>query len=158
MTIASGTISIETNCDVENMPTVPRDVAAVELDDEPRDAVEQHVAPERPARERPSFPLGREQEQEDEQLGAGLVELRRVQRHASSGVPTFCAANSLRNVIAHGTSVGRPKQQPANRQPRRPMTWPSAMPGANTSVTVHIGIRCRHRYHSATTTAAISPP
>ena len=38
------------------------------------------------------------------------------------------------------------------------MTWPSAIPGANTSVTVHIGILCRRRYQSATTTAAISPP
>ncbi len=45
MTIASGTMRSETNCDVENVPTDAARVAAVELDDEPRDAVEQHVAP-----------------------------------------------------------------------------------------------------------------
>ena len=44
-------------------------------------AVEQHVAPERPPGERPALPLEGEQKPEDQQLRAGFVELRRVERH-----------------------------------------------------------------------------
>jgi hypothetical protein len=38
------------------------------------------------------------------------------------------AANVSLNVIPHGMLVGLPKQQPANRHPKRPTTWPSAIP------------------------------
>ena len=62
MTMLSGTMSSETNCDVENVADRAARVAAVELDDEARDPVEEHVAPERPARERPSLAFGDEQQ------------------------------------------------------------------------------------------------
>src|SRR5690606_2668868 len=49
-------------------------VAAVELDDEPRDAVEQDVEPEGPPGECPAAAFGGEQEHHDEQLRAGVVQ------------------------------------------------------------------------------------
>ena len=67
-------------------------------------------------------------------------------------------ASSPHGITAHGTLVGLPKQHPAKKQPNRPMTWPSAMPGANESDTCHSGMRCRHMYQNATATARISPP
>ena len=51
-----------------------------------------------------------------------------VQRHAHQ---RFAAG--LVNVTAHGRCVATPQQQPAEKQPSRPMPWPSAMAGANTS-------------------------
>ena len=53
--MASGASTIEMNCDVETASrSMPRGVAAEELDDEARDAVEQHVAPEgRPGKRPP---------------------------------------------------------------------------------------------------------
>ena len=62
MTMLSGTMSTETNCDVESVADHAAAVAAVELDDEARDPVEQHVAPERPARERPALAFDGDQE------------------------------------------------------------------------------------------------
>ncbi len=38
------------------------------------------------------------------------------------------------------------------------MTWPSAMPGANTSQVAQIAMRWRHMYQSATISARIRPP
>ena len=57
-------------------------IAAVDLDDVARDGVQKHVGPEGAARKRPAAALGRQQHDQDEQLGAGLVELRRMQRNA----------------------------------------------------------------------------
>ena len=83
MTMASGASSSEMNCDVENMPTTDAArVAAVELDDVARDRVEQHVQPERAPGNRPAARLGREQNDQDQQLGARFVQLRRMQRDA----------------------------------------------------------------------------
>jgi hypothetical protein len=39
-----------------------------------------------------------------------------------SGVPTFAAAKGSWNVMAHATFVGLPKQQPAKKHPKRPIT------------------------------------
>jgi hypothetical protein len=75
-----------------------------------------------------------------------------------SGVPTLAFSNGSVKVIAQGTFVGLPKQQPAKRHPSRPTTWPSAMPGANTSHVVHSGSPIRRMYQIATTTARINPP
>ena len=75
-----------------------------------------------------------------------------------SGVPVFNAANAFVNVIAHGTVVGFPQQHPAKKQPKRPTTWPSAMPGANTSVVVQSGRPTRRMYQNATATARMRPP
>src|SRR5579862_5706822 len=55
-------------------------VAAIELDDVSRDRVEQYVKPERPPGELPAHLLGGQQEYEDEQFGAGFIQLRRMQR------------------------------------------------------------------------------
>ena len=68
-------------------------IAAIELDDEARDAVEDHVGPERAAGERAAAALGGEQQHQDQQLGAGFVQLRRVQRH------TQRRADVLRGVL-----------------------------------------------------------
>ena len=61
-----------------------------------------------------------EQEDQDQQLGARVVELRRVQR-PPSGVPALAAATGLVNVIAHGTigfaavaAAGQQAAQPAD--------------------------------------------
>ncbi len=54
-------------------------IAAIDLDDEARHAVDEHVAPERAARERPAHAFRAEQQSEDQQLGARFVELGRVQ-------------------------------------------------------------------------------
>ena len=102
MTIASGASRIEMNCDVENMPTAAARVAAVELDDEARDRVEQHVEPERPARERPALRSVasssiRISDSAPPRTAASGAAAR------SSGVPTLAAANGSVNVIAHGT-------------------------------------------------------
>ena len=61
-------------------------------------------------------------------------------------------------VMAQGTVVGLPKQQPAKKHPKRPMTCPSAIPGANTSQVVHSGSPTRLMYQRATVTATMSPP
>ena len=119
---------------------MPRGVAAVELDDEARDRRRAACSP------RTSGPGTAGLCARWRAARRGSAARRRPRRAASGAAACRAAcrrsapANSLWNVIAHGTSVGLPKQQPAKRQPIRPMTWPSAMPGANTSVTVHIGM------------------
>ena len=57
-------------------------IAAEDLDDEARDRVEQHVEPERASGERLAAPFERQQDDQDQQLRARVVELRRMQRPA----------------------------------------------------------------------------
>src|SRR5439155_26211270 len=75
-----------------------------------------------------------------------------------NGVPTFSAANGSVKAMAHGTVVGRPEQQPAKKQPNRPTTSPSAMPGANTPHVVQGGNPTRRMYHRDRAAATIQPP
>src|SRR4051812_37446775 len=56
-------------------------IAAIKLDDEARHTVKEHVRPERTAGKGPAFLFRREQEDEDQQLGSRLVQLRRVERN-----------------------------------------------------------------------------
>ena len=70
------------NCEVENIPTVPRSSPRKNSMMNREMRVEQHVEPERAARKRPALALRAEQQHQDQHLGARLVELRRVQRHA----------------------------------------------------------------------------
>ena len=51
-----------------------------------------------------------------------------------------------------------PKQQPAAKQPRRPMACPSAIPGAKTSPSTQNDQRSRRAKLAATTSAAATPP
>ena len=72
-----------------------------------RDAVDEQVGEEGATRERPSPSLEQEQANQDEQFGAGLVELRGVERNPQWRADVG-AASGFVNVTAHGTSVGRP--------------------------------------------------
>src|SRR5262245_61829400 len=60
----------------------PAFVAAVELDDEPGDGVEQDVGPERAAGKRPALPLGGDERDQDEELGSSFVQLSRMEVYA----------------------------------------------------------------------------
>ena len=80
------------NCDVEKMPNEHAAlVAAEELDDEARDRVEQHVQPERPARETRAAPLGRQQDEQDQRSAPASYSCVGCSG-TFSGVPTFAAA------------------------------------------------------------------
>ena len=132
-------------------------VAAEELDDEPRDRIEQHVEPERAAGEpRPPL-LGRA-------AAAARISSSAPPRRAASdaaatpsGVPTLAARTGRVKVTAHGTSVGAVAAA-GDKQPRRPTTWPRAMPGAKTSPVGHRGSRCGGCTRADRRTARISPP
>ena len=87
MTTATGTSTTEMNCDVERPSERAALVAAEELDDEARHAVQEHVEPERPAGEVPPAALAQQQDGQDEQFRAGFVQLGRMQ-WTPSGVPT----------------------------------------------------------------------
>ena len=57
-------------------------IAAVELNHVARDRIEQHVGPERAARERTASTLGGEEQSENDQLSPRLIELRGVKGDA----------------------------------------------------------------------------
>ena len=108
MPIASGARTIEMNCEVENMPTVPALVAAEELDDEARHGVEQHVEPERPARERLALAFRRRAAAIRISSSAPASYSCVGCSGTPSGVPTLAAANGSVNVMPHGSVVGLP--------------------------------------------------
>ena len=119
--MASGTRRSEMNCDVERTPnTTPRGSPRIELDDEARDPVEQHVEPERPARERTSPAFGEEEQYQDDELRTALVQLRGMQRHAERRA-------DVRGRLGIGEGhrprhAGRPSVAAARaKHPRRPM-------------------------------------
>ena len=81
--MASGTSTSEMNCDGRHVAEHDAAlVAAEELDDEPRDAVEHHVAPERAALERPPLLLGPSSSTRISASRRALVQLRGMQRDA----------------------------------------------------------------------------
>ena len=81
-------------------------------------AVEQHVGPERPAREGPALALEREQDAENQQLGARLVELRRVERHAERRADVLGGELAVkRDRPRHGR---RPAEAAAGEQAAEP--------------------------------------
>src|SRR4029079_10933872 len=96
----------------------PALVAPVELDAKPRRGVQQHVQPERAARKRPAFALGGEEQHQNEELGARLVQLRGVQRDAER-----------RPDVGRGEGV---RKRDAPRLRRRP---PVAAPGEEAAET-----------------------
>src|SRR4051794_24889038 len=100
-------------------------VAAVELDHEPRDPVQQHVQPERASRVGAPAALAHEEQAEDEQLGPALIELCRVERNAERR-PDVGRRGGVRE--RHGprhvrrTPIAAPRReaaQPPDRMPER---------------------------------------
>src|SRR5690348_78346 len=75
-----------------------------------------------------------------------------------SGVPTQAWASGLLKVTPQKWLVGLPQQQPAAKQPSRPMECPSANPGAKLSQVARAGMWCLRMYHAAASSAAIKPP
>ena len=80
MAMASGARMTEMNCEVESDADGAALVPAEELDEKARHGVQQHVQPEGPPGEAAAEPLGAEQQRQNQQLGAGFVELCRVER------------------------------------------------------------------------------
>ena len=107
MTIASGTRRSDTNCEVDSDADHAARIAAVELDDEARDRVEQHVAPERASGNGRPLRSNASRNTEDQQLRAGFVELRRVERHVER------RADVLRRGLAVEGDRPRHRRRPA---------------------------------------------
>ena len=132
-------------------------VAAEDLDDEPRDGVDGHVDPERPAGER-AAPLSKAEQRE---RGSAI---RRPTRRAASGAAARRAAcrtataSGLVNVTAHGTCVSRPKQQPAKKQPMRPTTCARARCPGRTGRTSSTTGSLYFRMHQMPTATASDQP
>ena len=70
------------NCDGREHADRSAFVAPIEFDDEPRDGVQEHVEPERAARVWLAPAFCGQQEHEDQELRARLIQLRRVKRDA----------------------------------------------------------------------------
>src|SRR5215472_10975860 len=64
-----------------------------------------------------------------------------------NGTPTSSFATGSVNVTAHGRSHSTPQQQPAMKQPMRPMPWPNAIDGAKTSAVFQPGSFDFRMYH-----------
>src|SRR5579864_778969 len=77
---------------------------------------------------------------------------------APSGVPTKAWATGLVKVTPQKWLVGLPQQQPAAKQPSRPMECPKASPGAKLSQVASAGMWCLRMYHAAASSAAMKPP
>ena len=134
-------------------------VAAVELDDEARDRVEQHVEPERAAGERPALLLGRRAAAPGSAARRrALVELRRVQRHAErradvGGRERIRERDRPRHVRRLAVAAaGEQAAEPAHRRGR------ARCPARTRRTSSRAAARCRRMYQNATATARISPP
>src|SRR5579863_8942827 len=75
-----------------------------------------------------------------------------------NGVPTQAWASRLAKVTPQKWLVGLPQQQPAAKQPRRPMECPRASPGAKLSHVARGGMRFLRTYQAAASNAARKPP
>ena len=61
-------------------------------------------------------------------------------------------------AMAQGSELGLPQQQPAAKQPSRPIECPIATAGASTSAAISPGSFALRAYQTATASAASSPP
>ena len=92
----------------------------VELDDEPEHGRNDQVQADDVAG--PVRPMKTpEQQSKDEQLGTELIQLGRVQRYAERRAKHLVFASGLVDVTAHGLSVERSQQHPAEKHPNRPI-------------------------------------
>ena len=114
----------------------PRPHLPEELEDEAghrveRDVGDQDLAVELLARRDPH------EDGEDQEGRERLVDLAGMERSVEGS--TDVRVYSSVKVTAQGTSAGRPQQQPAARQPSRPMLWPMTTPGRSTSAVAQAG-------------------